>query len=65
MQTKIYKKNCLGRVPASIRELEECALCENESICLSLIGVPPATRCSVSMNADDSDFSGDGEGPTG
>jgi len=35
---KIYKKNCIGRVPSSIRDLEECALCENEDICMSLMG---------------------------
>jgi len=35
---KIYKKDCIGRVPSSIRELEECALCENEQICMSLWG---------------------------
>ena len=43
---KIYKKDCIGRVPSSIRELEECALCENEQICMSLCGAVPIQRSS-------------------
>jgi len=39
---KVFKKDCIGRVPSSIKDLEECALCENEEICLSLLGVPIA-----------------------
>ncbi len=46
--TKIYKKNCIGRVPSSIADLEECALCENEEICASLWGGPQVVRHSTS-----------------
>lgn len=41
---KIYKKNCIGRVPSSIRDLEECALCENEELCASLWGAAQVVR---------------------
>ena len=41
---KIYKKDCIGRVPSSIRELEECAL--YEQICMSLCGAVPIQRSS-------------------
>ena len=41
---KIYKKNCIGRVPSSIRDLEECALCENEELCMSLMGAAQVVR---------------------
>jgi len=45
--TKIYKKNCIGRVPSSIADLEECALCQNEEICTSLWGGPQVVRHST------------------
>lgn len=33
---KVYKFDCLGRVPASIEELKKCELCQNEEICMGL-----------------------------
>ncbi len=53
MLTKIYKKDCIGRVPASIRELEECELCENEDICLSLMGASQVVRGASSSKVED------------
>jgi hypothetical protein len=41
---KIYKKSCVGRVPSSIADLEECALCQNEELCASLWGGPQVVR---------------------
>jgi hypothetical protein len=35
---KIYKKDCIGRVPSSIADLETCSLCQNEDVCMSLWG---------------------------
>lgn len=36
---KIYKFDCIGRVPSSIKDLEKCEQCQNEEICLGLSGV--------------------------
>jgi hypothetical protein len=41
---KIYKKNCIGKVPSSIADLDECSLCQNEELCASLWGGPQVAR---------------------
>jgi hypothetical protein len=45
---KIYKYDCIGRVPSSIRDLEKCETCQNEEICMGLWGAPQVTTASTS-----------------
>lgn len=35
---KIYKFDCVGRVPSSIADLDKCEMCQNEHICIGLWG---------------------------
>jgi hypothetical protein len=54
---KYFTKDCLGRVPASIQELNDCALCDNYTTCLSLWGIAP-TPSARSVSFGDRDYKG-------
>lgn len=35
---RTQKFDCIGRVPASISDLDKCDICLNESLCMSMQG---------------------------
>ena len=51
----IFDKDCLGRVPASIREIDECAMCKNYEICRSLWGAPVGVSAPNAVGSDNPD----------
>ena len=36
---KFRKFDCMGRVPASISDLDNCDICLNETVCMSMQGI--------------------------
>lgn len=45
---KIYKFDCVGRVPSSIADLDKCEMCQNEHICIGLSGGIQTTAATQS-----------------
>ena len=50
---KIYKHDCIGRVPSSIKDLEKCEMCQNEEICTALwSGAQVETKAKTRLAVD-------------
>ena len=50
---KIYKYDCIGREPSSIKDLEKCEMCQNEEICTALwSGMQAETKATARLAVD-------------
>lgn len=57
---KIYKYDCIGRVPSSIKDLEKCEMCQNEEICTGLwsgIQVDSSATADYSLEEEKKEYS--------